>query len=244
MTDFVERDWIAAANWFIISLSYIRFMQRESRHRCFIYNGPPSHQLPVLAGMVKRKLGEGFRCMYLNSSPMVAGIRTSLAALGVDVTQEITRVRLVLSSETCTSDDGDFDIDAMLQKLDDAIARALADGYKGLWVTGDMTWEFGSEENLDKLIDYERQLEELFHKRPALQGVCQYHHDTLPPDVVRQGLLTHRTVFINETLSRINPRYLPPELADGPVASNAELDGEVAAICRLQMAPIIPASRV
>ncbi len=36
----------------------------------------------------------------------------------------------------------------MLHKLEDALDQALSDGYKGLWATGDMTWEFGSEKNL------------------------------------------------------------------------------------------------
>jgi hypothetical protein len=31
----------------------------------------------------------------------------------------------------------------MMAKLEDAVTQALADGYKGLWATGDMGWEFG-----------------------------------------------------------------------------------------------------
>jgi hypothetical protein len=34
-------------------------MVPESRHQCFIYDGAPSEQLPVLARMIHQKLDEG-----------------------------------------------------------------------------------------------------------------------------------------------------------------------------------------
>jgi MEDS: MEthanogen/methylotroph, DcmR Sensory domain len=101
---------------------------------------------------------------------------------------------------------------SMLDMLEDALDQALGDGHEGLFATGDMTWEFGSEKNFSKLMDYEYRLEELMHKRPELCGICQYHQDTLPHEVTRQALLTHPMLFINETLSRVNPSYAPSGL--------------------------------
>ena len=82
-------------------------MEQESRHQCLIYEGSPSQQLPTLAAMVQRMLNEGYRCLYLNSRPMVAGMRSYLAAAGIDVEQEIAKASLVLSSEPSVSADGD-----------------------------------------------------------------------------------------------------------------------------------------
>jgi hypothetical protein len=186
-------------------------MERESRHQCLIYEGSPSQQLPALASMIVRKLDEGHRCLYLNSRPMVAGMRSCLAAKGVDVVSDVAKARLVLSSEPASTD-GDFDTDMMLDSLEDALDQALDDGYEGLWATGDMTWEFGSEKNLAKLMAYEYRLEELMLKRPELSGICQYHQDTLPREATRQALLTHPLIFVNETLSRVNPEYAPSGL--------------------------------
>ena len=189
-------------------------MERESRHQCLIYEGSPSLQLPALAALIKRKLDEGHRCLYLNSRPMVAGLRSALAAIGIDVVGDVAKARLVLSSEPVTSADGDFNVGTMLDMLEEALDQTLSDGYVGLFATGDMTWEFGSEKNFAKLMDYEYRLEELMHKRPELCGICQYHQDTLPPEATQQALLTHRTLFINETLTRINPSYVPSGLAN------------------------------
>ncbi len=60
--------------------------------------------------MIQRKLKEGYRCMYLNSRPMVAGIRSRLSAIGIDVAYEMAKGRLILSSEPITSANGDFDV--------------------------------------------------------------------------------------------------------------------------------------
>lgn len=38
-----------------------------------------------------------------------------------------------------------------------------------------MTWGFYNENNLDKLLEYERKLEEFMQENPLRSGVCQYH---------------------------------------------------------------------
>ncbi len=208
-------------------------MEHEFRHQCLVYEGSPSEQLPTLAAMIEKKLEEGQRCLYLNSRPMVAGMRSCLAARGMDVASEVAKARLVLSSDRGTAGDGSFDGEVMLHKLEDALDQALNDGYKGLWATGDMAWEFGSKQNFEKLMEYEWGLEEVFRRRPELCGICQYHRDTLPSAATRQGLLTHRMIFINATLERVNPYYVGEGGAEVR-ATNDELDGAIRALCQLQ----------
>jgi hypothetical protein len=188
--------------------------ETESRHQCLIYKGAPSQRLPIIAGILQNKLNEGYRCLYLNSAPMVAGIRSTLAAMDVDIA-EMTKDRLILSCEPVSSG-GNFNSKAMLGKLEDLLDQAIKDGYKGLWASGDMTWEFGPSKDFSKLLEYELGLEEMFGRRQELCGICQYHHDTLPRDAMRQSLLVHPVLVINETLKIMNPYYLksnwPPDL--------------------------------
>src|ERR1700744_677186 len=75
-------------------------MQSAPRHQCLIYKGAPSKPLPALVEAMREKLRQNYRCLYLNSPPMVAGLRSYLAAAGVDVAQEVARGRLILSSES------------------------------------------------------------------------------------------------------------------------------------------------
>lgn len=146
---------------------------------------------------------------------MVAGMSSYLAAAGVEVHTRISQTSLILSSDRGHLTDGGFDPERMIRSLDDAVVQAVKDGYEGLFATGDMAWEFGSEKNFPKLLEYEWRLEKLFHSQPMLRGICQYHIDALPREIPHRGLLMHPEVFVNDTLSRINPQYVPVEsLAD------------------------------
>jgi hypothetical protein len=176
------------------------------RHQCLVYEGAPSKILPQLALVARARLADHYRCLYLNSPSMVAGMRSYLAAAGIDVLREADQGNLVLSSEQTLSD-GRFDVDRMIQSLEEAVEQAVRDGYNGLWATGDMSWEFGAEREFDKLIAYETRLEQLFHRQPALCGVCQYHTETLSPEHLQQGLRLHPGIFLSGTLSRINLDY-------------------------------------
>jgi len=64
-------------------------MGHISRHQCLIYEGSPARHLPALVSVIQQKLKEDNRCLYLNSPPMVAGLRSYLFAAGVDVPKEV-----------------------------------------------------------------------------------------------------------------------------------------------------------
>jgi hypothetical protein len=185
-------------------------MSEAIRHQCMIYEGLPVAHLPRLAPILLKKLSERHRCMFLGSPTVTARMRLLLAEAGCGVSEEIKRGALVLSADQSHLAEGVFDPDKMLSMLAQAVDKALEDGFKGLWATGDMTWEFGREENLPKLLQYECGLEKLFRIQPALSGICQYHKDTLPLDMIGNALYTHQAIYINHTLQRVNPFYLQP----------------------------------
>ncbi len=204
-------------------------MQQVARHQCLIYAGAPSQLLTALAAAMRQMLDANYRCLYLNSPAMLAGMSSYLAAQGVDVAVERANNKLILSSEQAHLSNGTFDVEQMIYNLEVAAVQAVRDGYKGLWASGDMMWEFGTEKNLQKLGEYERRLEELFERQPMLCGVCQYHCDLLPPEILRWALLTHRAIFVDETLSLINPHYARVGAPFGN-AMNTQLDATIAAI--------------
>jgi len=185
-------------------------MEPVPRHCCLIYEGPPSRHLHVVAPALIEMLHRGCRCLYLNSPELVRAMRSTLEEKGLKVEKEIARGSLMLTSERSHLADGRFDADLMMHSLDQALQQALNDGYNGLWATGDMSWEFGPAQDFSQLLEYEWQLEEYFLSHPELGGVCQYHADTLPREVMRHGLVSHPSIFINKTLSLLNPHYLHP----------------------------------
>lgn len=202
-----------------------------ARHQCTIYDGSPSRMLPALVTALRERLAARSRCMYLNSPAMVAGCRSQLYAAGVDVQREVSRGSLVLTSDSDHLVARHFVVDRMIQLLEAAAEQAIADGYAGLFVTGDMTWEFGPDNDFSRLIEYEWHLEQLLRRQPALSGICQYHRDLLPPQAVRGGVVSHARVFVNATLTRMNPHYV---LARSPeerkAAALPELDASLASL--------------
>ena len=203
------------------------------RHQCLIYEGAPSRQLSSLAAATRDKLNQRYRCLCLNSAPMIAGLRSYLASMGVDVERELGHGSLILSTEQRYLVDGHFDVDRLMGTLEDALQQALRDGYAGLWAMGDMTWEMGPDQDFSKLLEYEWRLEEFFREHPEMSGICQYHADTLPPDAMRHGLLAHRALFMNETLSLLNPHAVGRESFTEGMADDPELDAIAARLCRI-----------
>lgn len=186
-------------------------MTPASRHHCLIYDGPPSRQLPAIASTILEKLSQNRRCLYLNSPVMVAGMKSCLAARGLDVGYEMERGSLVLSSDRHhLVEEWSFDLDRMIEMLQRTFDQALNDSYDGLWASGDMTWEFGPAKDLSRLLEYEWRLEEFLRDHPQMEGICQYHSDTLPRNVLRNSLLVHPRLFINETLTVLNPHFTHP----------------------------------
>ncbi len=183
-------------------------MDQIPRHQCLVYEGPPSRHLVALAAIIRQKLYENYRCLYLDSHPMVAGMRSYLAAAGLDVAEESLKGRLVLSSDRDYLIDGcKFDLEGMMQSLQDTLKEALDAGFAGLWATGDMSWELGPDKDFSKLLEYEWRLDEFLRENPQMGGICQYHVETMPRGVLRQGVVSHPSIFINQTLSMINPIY-------------------------------------
>lgn len=179
------------------------------RHQCLIYEGSPSADLQSLSRTLIQHLDANYRCMYLNTSAMVADMRTVLVAAGLDVEGLIATNKLILSSEQNHLIDGKFDIDRMIKSLASLVDESLALGFVGLWSTGDMNWEFGDRSNLVKLLAYEERLDSYMRNNPGLTAVCQYHRDTLPLSAVECGLRTHQAFYLSDTLSRKNLLYKP-----------------------------------
>jgi hypothetical protein len=207
-------------------------MPQGSRHQCLVYQGSPAPQLRSLSAVIQQKLQANVRCLYLNSPSMIVGLRSYLFSGGTDVTKEIMDGRLVLTSDTAHLVEGHFNIDQMLCMLQKALDQALEDGCNGLWASGDMSREFGPERDFSQLLEYEWRLEEFLRTHPALSGICQYHADTLPREVLRQGLLTHPSFFINETLSRLNAHYTEHDTIRSSLFNQTALDRTLSSLCK------------
>jgi signal transduction histidine kinase len=197
-----------------------------SRHKCLIYEGHPSEQLPVVVPFIMEGLHDNWRCFYLGSPEMVDMVGSALTGRGIDVGRETRRGSLVLSSARDHLGSGTFFPQAMAENLSTLSDRAVLDGFQGLCATGDMKWELGDDQNFDQLLEYEALLDQILRDKP-IRGICQYHRNTLPGQAVRDALVTHRSAYIGDVLNRDNLYYIPPELIlDSRGGSGGSKQGE------------------
>jgi signal transduction histidine kinase len=182
-----------------------------SRHKCLVYEGHPSGQLPVTIPFLVSGRRENYRCLYLGAPETVSAVRAALALRGLDVDEEVRRGALVLSSDRSYLDRGAFDPCALVAMLSGMIDGAVTDGFAGLCATGDMSWEFGPDKNFERLLEYEVLIERLIQEKP-FTGICQYRRDSVPPGALRDALLAHRSVYFDEDLHRDNVFYVPPDV--------------------------------
>lgn len=180
------------------------------RHRCLVYEGHPAEQLPILSPLIADALREGRRCLYLGDPQMTSLVRDDLAERGVPVEAELKRGALVFSSDRSHLERG-FDPRGMVALLRRLVGEAVSDGFTGLWASGDMRWELGSDENFERLREYEALLDGVFAELP-LAGVCQYRREHVPPGAVLDALTTHPSAYVGGRLCAENVFYLPPDL--------------------------------
>ena len=182
-----------------------------SRHKCLIYDGDPSEQLPVIVPFLLEGLKNNWRCLYVGRPEVARMVEQALVANGVNFVWEARRGALVISSDRSHLSAGTFNPRRMVDWLSKSIDDAVQAGFEGLCATGDMRWELGEDENFDCLLEYEARLEQLFRNKP-LRGICQYHRDMVPHHAVRNALVTHRSAYLGAALKPDNFFYIPPEL--------------------------------
>lgn len=197
-----------------------------SRHKCLIYDGEPSEQLPVLVPFLIDGIQNNWRTLYLGAPDLVRMVDSALVRQGVNTADEMKRGALILSSDRQHLGNGHFDPRRMVDMLCNSVDDAVSDGFEGLCASGDMKWELGSEKNFDYLLEYESLLEGVFREKP-LKGICQYRRDIVPAGAIRDALRIHRSAYVGDVLNRDNFFYVPPELLlQNGDSEGASLQGE------------------
>lgn len=148
---------------------------------------------------IRDGLRRGHKVVYLHDED-VTDFVSHLAAIDDSMQPAVARGQLdVRSAHTTYTPDGRFDVERMLSTTDSELERALAEGYTGLSLTGEMTWALGDPGAAELLGVYERRLAEGEYDG-KLVFLCQYDHGRFPA-----GTLS--------TVGAAHDVDVPPELA-------------------------------
>lgn len=179
-------------------------------HTCFLYETDDEHRA-VLTSYIRRGLERGEKVLYVLDANSADTILEYLRADGLDVVSCLSsgRLRLMGSYEAYMAD-GFFDPAGTITSLRKEAERALAEGYKALRTTAEMTWILRNVSGSERFVEYAARLNEFFHEGSSL-ALCQFDRRRFPPSVLLHMLSTHSYVVIGKDVFD-NFYYSPPEV--------------------------------
>src|SRR6202011_1357419 len=189
-------------------------------HICLIYESQ-GEQLAMPVPSIRMGLERGEKCIFIAPEKTLRDVSEGLHAIGVDVDDAMNSGRLAVASQEDTYlRNGHFEPDRMIRFLADSLEPAIASGFSGLRVVGEMTWALGGDLGTGQLIEYEAKLNHFVHDHPVAV-TCQYDRNRFSPEVILNVIRTHPIVIYGNFVCS-NPYYVPPEEFLAP--NNAELE--------------------
>src|SRR5438270_9847536 len=142
-------------------------------HLCLLYEDA-AEALAAAAPFIAHGLARGEQCLYISGELAIDQIAGALAARGVDVALEQERGALLLRP---TFDPrfppGAFDPEELIAYQRAMAHDAVAAGFAGLRIVGEMPWTRGMAGEPNKLVIYEALWNDLVASTPIV-GLCQY----------------------------------------------------------------------
>src|SRR5579872_260987 len=152
----------------------------QGDHVCPIYENL-TEQMAVAVPFVKNGLAAGERCLYIADDLNVDKLVHAFTRVDLPVEKERQHGALnFLSAQEVYLRLGQFEPQAMIDFLGHVETQAIADGFFGIRIVGEMTWILGAKIDGDRLIEYEVLLNE-FLKKSRSVILCQYDRSCFDP---------------------------------------------------------------
>jgi anti-anti-sigma factor len=112
-------------------------------------------------------------------------VAETLLHYGVDVAQTLKESQLALatSAESYLAT-GAFDPDTCIAQWKEIAKRAVADGYSGLRVAGDMGWVARGVAGCERIVEYEWRLQDEVFAAAPVAGMCEFDMRRFPPSAL------------------------------------------------------------
>jgi hypothetical protein len=170
------------------------FRFRNGNHACVFYRSEDS-LLELLTPYIAEGLQQGERCFCAQKPAILKRLLSDLRILGIDAEKEIHRGALQLHTEDeAYFPSKKFEPAAMIDMLLRSINESQQQGYAAFRSAGELSWAVRGWDVCDRVIEYEKVVEEIFPSRPAI-GLCQYSVEDFPPGVLDAVLATHTMHF-------------------------------------------------
>ncbi|MFF3645295.1 MEDS domain-containing protein [Streptomyces sp. NPDC002564] len=157
----------------------MRFRERQihevghGHHLCLPFDDEDERQR-LVGAYLSAGLDRGERLSYFSDLRPVPDVLAWLEKAGVPATAAAESGQLtVATAEDAYLTAGRFDPDAAVAKLHRTVRSALAAGFAGLRVSGEMSWALRDAQGAGLLEEYETKVNRVFAGRRA-SAICQY----------------------------------------------------------------------
>jgi ABC-type transporter Mla MlaB component len=175
---------------------------RAGEHACCRFAHADDRGRLALA-FVRAGLDKDHKVVYLSGEGDATRFVADLAATDDRVDDALERGQLeVRSAAGAYIPDGTFDPARTRNTLRDEVARALADGYPGLSMAGDMSWALGLAPEPDQLVAYEDEVTTMTQSDVAVAFLCIYDHGRFAAGTLA-GLVDSHGVDVSPELAEV-----------------------------------------
>jgi hypothetical protein len=192
-------------------------MQIGIRHQCSLFPSEEQHGTSLWASLLQAL--RQHEKLVLIADPVNGKTNfVHLERLGIDLQPFAAEGQLrVLTVHQTFLRQGVFDPGRMISWLRNETRRARSEGYRALRVAAEMTWVLLAPTGSERLLDYERELNEVCSGADC-QVLCQYDGRRFSPAALRQVLAVHPTATVGAKVYH-NSHYqiAPTGCGKGPV---------------------------
>lgn len=177
-------------------------------HLCAFYRGIAERD-EILIPYLREGLLSNDKCICVVDTTDPEAVLAALAR-DLDLAPFLNKRALdVQRSRETYLREGRFSTEWMLDFWDDAVGRALAQGFDFARSVGEMTWSLRELPGVDELVSYESKLNRFLPRYPQVI-LCLYDLDRFSGEVLMDLLKTHPRVMVGGMLVA-NPYYLDPD---------------------------------
>ena len=179
-------------------------------HVCSIYSDK-EEQLSQVEAFIEFGLRKNQKVLYIYDERTKKEIIERLKKANIDIQKLIESGQFKFSTkrESYLKNEK-FDPQRMFKLISKAEKKALSEGYSGLRGIGEMTWFFGKNPRVEKLMEYESKLSDFIHERKTTI-LCQYNEKKFSGENLVDVIHTHPKVAIGNSLIE-NHYYMPAEV--------------------------------
>jgi PAS domain S-box-containing protein len=167
--------------------------------------------LTASVSFIKTSLDRNEKCLYikgdLNENALLIELRKQIS--NIDLYIKKGQLQFLEKEETYALS-SNFKAIEMIEKLKEESKKSLIEGYKGLAITGELSWVLNSENGKKEIIDYEWMLNEYIFNDYPVVAMCRYNLNKFDNSIIKAIIELHHYIIWNGEIHE-NPYYIPPE---------------------------------